>query len=140
MTKTTPIIVAVILSLLSACDSDKGPSEEEKAAAAADAEKQKQEEEAIAKRKAEREAKQKAEKEQQEKFDAALEAVAVVPEDAKLTGDLVKACDEVAAAQDAFVQRLQTGEEVTGVGEGPVPGQPEVGLHRRPVRRPDAQR
>ena len=33
-----------------------------------------------------------------------------MPEDAKLTGDLVKACDEVAAAQDAFVQRLQTGD------------------------------
>ena len=110
MTRATPIIFALITCLVCACDSDKGPSEEEKAAAAAEVEKKKQEEEALAKRKAEREAKQKAEKEKKEKFEAALAEVAVIPEDAKVTGDLVKACDEVAEAQDAFMQRLQQGD------------------------------
>ncbi len=103
-------IILTTVTLLCACDSDKGPTPEQKAAQAAEAEKQKQEEEALAKRKAEREAKQKAEKEAKAKFDAALEAVALIPEGTKVTGDLVKACDEVAAAQDAFMQRLQKGD------------------------------
>lgn len=109
MTRAITIIFTT-MTLLCACDSDKGPSEKEKAAAAAEAEKAKKDEEALAKRKAEREAKSKAEKEKKEKFEAALAAVAVIPEGTKITGDLVKACDEVAEAQDKFMERLQTGD------------------------------
>lgn len=104
------IIIFTTMILATACGGEKGPSPEQKAAAEAEAAKKQEEEEALAKRKAEREAKQKAEKEAKAKFDSALDAVALIPEGAKVTGDLVKACDEMAAAQDAFMQRLQTGD------------------------------
>jgi hypothetical protein len=65
-------------------------------------------EEALAKRKAEREAKQKAAEEAAEKKRAAIEALVVLPE--TLPKDLEKACNDVAKAHDAAMQRLAQGD------------------------------
>jgi hypothetical protein len=110
MFRAIPITLALITSMLLACDSDKGPSAKEQAAATKEAEKKQQEEAALAKRKADREAKKTAEKAKEKLFNDALDAVALVPEGEALPKDLVKACDDVAAAQDAFMERLQKGD------------------------------
>ena len=116
--------LALLLAFSGACDS--GPSEEEKKAAdeaaAKKAAEEKEKEEAIAKRAEKRKQEKEAKEAEEAKIKAAVEAVAVIPEGAKLPKDLGKACDAVAEAHDGFVKRQYEGEEFLEKWEGGLKG------------------
>lgn len=86
---------------MAACGGNK-PAEAKKQEAAADA-KAAPVDDAVARRRAEREAKEQAVKDAEEKKLQQIKDLAALPE--KLPKKLDKACDEVAAAQDAFMQK-----------------------------------
>lgn len=97
--------IALGAVLLAGCGGGSKPEEakkdEGKAAAKADA--KPPVDDALAKRKADREAKEQAVKDAEAKKLKLVQDLAVLP--AKLPKKLDKACDEVAAAQDAFMQK-----------------------------------
>ena len=89
-------------ALTAACGGGSKPEEAKKQEAPAEA-KVAPVDDAVAKRRAEREAKEKAAKDAEAKKLQDIKDLAVLPE--KLPKKLDKACDEVAAAQDAFMQK-----------------------------------
>ncbi len=89
-------------ALTAACGGGSKPAEVKKDAAPADT-KVAPVDDAVAKRRAEREAKEKAVKDAEAAKLQQIKDLAVLPE--KLPKKLDKACDEVAAAQDAFMQK-----------------------------------
>jgi hypothetical protein len=116
-----PIAFRVIVVLVAAavgCDGESAKQKQE-AAAKTKAEQEeadaKEQAAALADRKAKREAEFKAEQEAKEKVAAELERLCVVPD--KLPKK-VPGCEEVGEAQDAFVRRVSTGEEIAAWDAG----------------------
>lgn len=89
-------------ALTAACGGGSKPAEAKKDEAAADT-KVAAVDDAVAKRRADREAKEQAVKDAEAKKQQQIKDLAALPE--KLPKKLDKACDEVAAAQDAFMQK-----------------------------------
>jgi len=104
------------LSPLAGCDS--GPSEAEKKRMEEQAAAKQAEEDALAKRKAEREAEEAAVKAAAEEKLAKLDALAVIPEDAEKPKNAEAACQSVADAQDAMMQKYLPEDKVGKWDEG----------------------
>lgn len=117
MLRVSLVSLALLVPLaLTACDS--GPSEEEQKAAEAAAKKKQEEEDALAKRKAEREAKDKAAEDAKEEERKKLDALAVIPEGMEEPKDIAAACDAVAEAQDAMMQKYLPEDKKEGWNSG----------------------
>lgn len=99
------------LSPLAGCDS--GPSEAEKKQMEEAAAAKKAEEDAIAARRAEREAKEKAAADAEAAKMAKLAQLAIIPEDVEEPKDADAACQGVADAQDAMMQKYLADDKKT---------------------------
>jgi hypothetical protein len=108
-----PNAVFLVASLLLApigCDSGGGADSKADAKLDAKAQEEAELQKRLEERRKKREEEQKAKEEAAAKKEAQLDAVAIVPEGAKLPKDLAKACDEVGKAQMAFFERNYEGE------------------------------
>ena len=106
------LLVSVAAVGTAGCDS--GPSEAEKKAMEEAAAKKKAEEDAIAARRAEREAKEKAAEEAEQARLAALGEIATIPEDMEEPKNAEAACQAVADAQDAMMQKYLPEDKKSG--------------------------
>ncbi len=119
MSRLSALPFALLLSVtfaLPACDS--GPSEAELKAKKDAEEKAAAEEKAREDARAKREAERKAEEEAEQKKKDAIDALAVIPEDAEEPKDLKVACDDVAAAQDEMMQKYLPEDKKSGWDAG----------------------
>jgi hypothetical protein len=105
-------VLALLISASAACDSGGEDKSAANAAAEAKAKEDAELEKRLAERKKKREAEQKAKEEEAAKKEAALDALAIVPEGADMPKKLDKACAAVGEAQMAFFERHYEGESL----------------------------